>query len=188
VLDTLTRRESNETDASADERTSANETPSTSLKIPSDGAEPVYLEPENIRRIIEILPHRYPFLLLDRVTEHIQGKKISGYKNVTLNEPFFQGHFPGDPIMPGVLQLEALAQLGAILMLQTEPARGKMMVFAGMDKVRFRRMVVPGDKLEMECILTKFRFPIGKSTCKAYVDGEVVVEGELMFSIVDRAK
>ncbi|HEY9746758.1 MAG TPA: 3-hydroxyacyl-ACP dehydratase FabZ, partial [Oculatellaceae cyanobacterium] len=129
---------------------------------------------------------RYPFLLVDRVTEHIQNKRICGYKNVTINEPFFQGHFPGDPIMPGVLQLEALAQLGAILMLQTEKAKGKLMVFAGMDNVRFRRMVIPGDRLDMECELIKFRFPIGKSLCKAYVNGELAVEAELLFSIVDR--
>lgn len=147
---------------------------------------PVYLPPEDIGRIIGILPHRYPFLLVDRVTEHIQNKRICGYKNVTINEPFFQGHFPGDPIMPGVLQLEALAQLGAILMLQTEKAKGKLMVFAGMDNVRFRRMVIPGDRLDMECELIKFRFPIGKSLCKAYVNGELAVEAELLFSIVDR--
>lgn len=150
------------------------------------GDELTYLKPEDIQRIIGILPHRYPFLLVDRVTEHIKGKSIKGYKNVTINEPFFQGHFPGDPIMPGVLQLEALAQLGAVLMLQSEAAKGKLMVFAGMDNVRFRRMVVPGDRLDMHCILHKFRFPIGKSLCKAYVDGELAVEGELIFSIVDR--
>jgi 3-hydroxyacyl-[acyl-carrier-protein] dehydratase len=147
---------------------------------------PALAKPEDIRRIIDTLPHRYPFLLVDRVTEHAPGQYIKGYKNVTINEPFFQGHFPGDPIMPGVLQLEALAQLGALLMLQTEPARGKMMVFAGMDRVRFRRMVIPGDRLDMECVLSKFRFPIGKSICKATVNGEMAVEAELMFSIVDR--
>lgn len=160
----------------------------TSASLYGDGVPLSKLvDPEDIRRIINILPHRYPFLLVDRVTEHRLGERITGYKNVTINEPFFQGHFPGDPIMPGVLQLEALAQLGAILMLQTEPARGKMMVFAGMDKVRFRRMVIPGDRLDMECILTKIRFPIGKSVCKAMVNGEVAVEAELMFSIVDRS-
>lgn len=157
-----------------------------SSPAPETTDSPAPTKPEDIRRIIETLPHRYPFLLVDRVTEHIPGQHIKGYKNVTINEPFFQGHFPGDPIMPGVLQLEALAQLGALLMLQTEPARGKMMVFAGMDRVRFRRMVIPGDRLDMECVLTKFRFPIGKSLCKASVNGEVAVEAELMFSIVDR--
>ncbi len=152
----------------------------------TDSPESTFLKLETIQEIIQTLPHRYPFLLVDRVTENIQGKFIKGFKNVTINEPFFQGHFPGDPIMPGVLQLEALAQLGALMMLQTEKARGKLMVFAGMDNVRFRRMVVPGDRLDMECILTKFRFPIGKSTCKAWVDGELALEADLMFSIVDR--
>ncbi len=156
------------------------------MTAPAGDADEIVLPPEDINCIVGILPHRYPFLLLDRVVEHIQGKRIKGYKNVTINEPFFQGHFPGDPIMPGVLQLEALAQLGAILMLQTEQARGKLMVFAGMDNVRFRRMVVPGDRLDLECILTKVRFPIGKSICKGYVNGELAVEAELMFSIVDR--
>jgi 3-hydroxyacyl-[acyl-carrier-protein] dehydratase len=117
----------------------------------------------------------------------VHNKHIRGYKNVTVNEPFFQGHFPGDPIMPGVLQLEALAQLGAILMLQTDKGQGKLMVFAGMDNVRFRRMVIPGDRLDMECQLIKFRFPLGKSLCKAYVNGELAVEAELLFSIVDRS-
>lgn len=152
----------------------------------TEAAGPVHLTPEDIQQIIHVLPHRYPFLLVDRVTEHIHGKSIKGYKNVTINEPFFQGHFPGDPIMPGVLQLEALAQLGAILMLRTEQANGKLMVFAGMDNVRFRRMVVPGDKFEMHGELVKLRYPIGKSVCKGYVDGELAVEAELMFSIVDR--
>jgi 3-hydroxyacyl-[acyl-carrier-protein] dehydratase len=186
VVDTLIRPETSESKIETASTTSVSR--ASSLKQANQPEGPISLKPEEIRQIIEILPHRYPFLLVDRVTEHVQGERIKGYKNVTFNEPFFQGHFPGDPIMPGVLQLEALAQLGAILMLQTESAKGKMMVFAGMDKVRFRRMVVPGDKLEMECVLSKFRFPIGKSVCKAYVDGQIVVEGELMFSIVDRSK
>lgn len=149
--------------------------------------EPLVLHTMDINQIIDILPHRYPFLLVDRVTEHIPGQRIKGYKNVTINEPFFQGHFPGDPIMPGVLQLEALAQLGALLMLQTEKGRDKLMVFAGMDNVRFRRMVLPGDRLDLECELIKLRFPIGKSSCKAYVNGEIAVEAELMFSAVNRS-
>lgn len=146
----------------------------------------VYLPAEGIQEIMAKIPHRYPFILIDRVTEHVQGKSIKGYKNVTINEPFFQGHFPGDPIMPGVLQLEAMAQLGAVLMMSTEAAQGKLMVFAGMDNVRFRRMVTPGDRLDMECALIRLRPPIGKSQCKAFVDGELVVEAELMFSMVDR--
>jgi 3-hydroxyacyl-[acyl-carrier-protein] dehydratase len=156
-------------------------------KKPTESDTSLQPSPLDINRIIGILPHRYPFLLVDRVTEHVHDKYIRGYKNVTINEPFFQGHFPGDPIMPGVLQLEALAQLGAILMLQTEKGQGKLMVFAGMDNVRFRRMVIPGDRLDMECELTKFRYPIGKSLCKAYVNGELAVEAELIFSMVDRS-
>ncbi len=136
--------------------------------------------------IMGFIPHRYPFLLVDRVTEHAKGKYIKGYKNVTMNEPFFQGHFPNLPIMPGVLQLEAMAQLGGVLIANTEQGAGKLAVFAGIDNVRFRRMVTPGDRLEMECVLTKFRAPIGKSSCKAYVNGELVVEAEMMFSLVDR--
>jgi 3-hydroxyacyl-[acyl-carrier-protein] dehydratase len=146
----------------------------------------VSIPPIGIREIMDLIPHRYPFILVDRVTEHIQGKRIKGYKNVSINEPFFQGHFPGDPIMPGVLQLEALAQLGAVLMMSTDVAQGKLMVFAGMDNVRFRRMVVPGDRLDMECELTRFRMPIGKSQCKAYVNGELAVEADMIFSIVTR--
>jgi 3-hydroxyacyl-[acyl-carrier-protein] dehydratase len=146
----------------------------------------VSLPPIGIREIMDLIPHRYPFILVDRVTEHIQGKRIKGYKNVSINEPFFQGHFPGDPIMPGVLQLEALAQLGAVLMMSTEVAQGKLMVFAGMDNVRFRRMVVPGDRLDMECELTRFRMPIGKSQCKAYVNGKLAVEADMIFSVVTR--
>lgn len=141
----------------------------------------------DINRIVGIIPHRYPFLLVDRVTEYVPMQHIKGYKNVTINEPFFQGHFPGDPIMPGVLQLEAMAQLGAVLMLQSEHGQGKLMVFAGMDGVRFRRMVTPGDRLDMECQLLKLRPPIGKAMCKGYVDGELTVEAELIFSFVDRS-
>ena len=146
----------------------------------------VYLPTLGIREIMDLIPHRYPFLLVDRVTEHVQGKRIKGYKNVTMNEPFFQGHFPGDPIMPGVLQLEAMAQLGAVLMMSTAAAKGKLMVFAGMDNVRFRRMVLPGDRLDMEAELVRFRAPIGKSKCCAYVNGELAVEADMVFSMVNR--
>jgi 3-hydroxyacyl-[acyl-carrier-protein] dehydratase len=144
------------------------------------------LAPIGIREIMDLIPHRYPFLLVDRVTEHVQGKFIKGYKNVTANEPFFQGHFPGDPIMPGVLQLEAMAQLGGVMMMCMDLARGKLMVFAGMDNVRFRRMVLPGDRLDMEVELTRLRPPIGKSTCKAYVNGELAIEAEMTFSMITR--
>ncbi|MGE0199874.1 MAG: 3-hydroxyacyl-ACP dehydratase FabZ [Candidatus Melainabacteria bacterium] len=146
------------------------------------------MPPLDVNQIMTFLPHRYPFLLVDRVTEHIAGEHIKGYKNVTMNEPFFQGHFPGLPIMPGVLQLEALAQLGGVLIAHTEAAQGKLMVFAGIDKVRFRRMVVPGDRLDLECTLTRFRPPIGKSLCRASVNGDLVLEAELMFSLINRSE
>lgn len=144
------------------------------------------LPPKRIQEIMNTIPHRYPFILVDRVTELVQGKRIKGYKNVTINEPFFQGHFPGDPIMPGVLQLEALAQMGVILLKTIPAARNKLAVFAGMNDVRFRRMVTPGDKFEMECELLKLRPPIGKMACKAYVDGELAVEAEIICSMIDR--
>jgi len=146
----------------------------------------VQLPPIGIREIMDLIPHRYPFILVDRITEHVKEKRIKGYKNVSMNEPFFQGHFPGDPIMPGVLQLEAMAQLGAVMMMSSDLAQGKLMVFAGMDNVRFRRMVIPGDRLDMECELVRFRMPIGKSHCKAYVNGELAVEADMIFSVVTR--
>ncbi|MCE3235071.1 MAG: 3-hydroxyacyl-[acyl-carrier-protein] dehydratase FabZ [Vampirovibrio sp.] len=153
---------------------------------PANQEEYTLLPPKRIREIMESLPHRYPFILVDRVTEHVQGKRIKGYKNVTINEPFFQGHFPGDPIMPGVLQLEALAQLGVLLISTVPQAQGKLAVFAGMDNVRFRRMVTPGDRFDMECELVKLRVPIGKMACKAYVDGELTVEADITCSLLSR--
>jgi len=151
----------------------------------SDEGE-IYLPPIGIREIMDLIPHRYPFILVDRVTEHVKEKRIKGYKNVSMNEPFFQGHFPGDPIMPGVLQLEALAQLGGVMMMSGDLAQGKLMVFAGMDNVRFRRIVIPGDRLDMECELVRLRLPIGKCRCTAYVNGELAVEADMIFSVVAR--
>jgi 3-hydroxyacyl-[acyl-carrier-protein] dehydratase len=145
----------------------------------------VVLPALNAQEITQFIPHRYPFLLIDRVTQHVQGKWIEGYKNVSVNEPFFQGHFPNRPIMPGVLQIEAAAQLGAVLIAHIPQCKGKLGVFAGIDGVRFRRMVVPGDKLEFRAELSRFRYPIGKSQVKATVDGELVFEAELMFSMID---
>ena len=144
-----------------------------------------HLPPLNVVEIMEHIPHRYPFLLVDAVTEHVEGKYIKGYKNVTMNEHYFQGHFPNRPLMPGVLQLEAMAQLGGILISHLPEGKGKLAVFAGIDKVRFRQMVTPGDQLEMHCELVKFRAPIGKSHCYATVNGERVVEADLMFSLVE---
>ena len=139
----------------------------------------------DVNEITKLIPHRYPFLLVDRVTEHIKATSIKGYKNITINEPFFQGHFPGNPIMPGVLMLEAMAQLGAVLLQYIPEAKGKLTVFAGIDNARFRGLVKPGDRLDMECVISKLRIPIGKSTCKGFVNGKLVVEADMMFSIVD---
>jgi 3-hydroxyacyl-[acyl-carrier-protein] dehydratase len=139
-----------------------------------------------IEQIQALLPHRYPFLLVDRIIENHPGERAIGIKNVTVNEPFFQGHFPGRPIMPGVLIVEAMAQVGGIVLLQMADLKDKLSLFAGIDKVRFRRPVVPGDQLvmtvELICIKQK-RF--GKMQARAVVDGQLVSEGELMFSLVD---
>lgn len=137
----------------------------------------------DIKQIKEIIPHRYPFLLVDRITEMEEGKFIKGYKNVTANEQFFQGHYPHEPVMPGVLILEALAQVGAVAILTMEDFKGKTPLFAGADKVKWRKMVVPGDKLELTCEIVKLRGPIGIGKAIAYVDGSKVCEAELMFAI-----
>ena len=133
--------------------------------------------------IQEIIPHRFPFLLVDRIVELEKGKRAVGIKNVTVNEPFFQGHFPGNPVMPGVLIVEALAQVGAVAILSLEENRGKLVLFAGIDGLRFRKIVTPGDSLRLEVALTKIRGPIGKGTAKATVDGKVAAEGELTFAL-----
>jgi 3-hydroxyacyl-[acyl-carrier-protein] dehydratase len=134
----------------------------------------------------EHIPHRYPFLLVDRVTKHVHSTYIEGYKNVTMNEPFFQGHFPEKPIMPGVLQIEALAQLGGILFSYTESGHGKLGLFSGIDNVRFRRMVEPGDKLELRVELGQVRKNLAKMKGIATVDGKVVVQADMMFSFMPR--
>ncbi|MDO5038095.1 3-hydroxyacyl-ACP dehydratase FabZ [Clostridium sp.] len=136
-----------------------------------------------IKEIKEILPHRYPFLLVDRITELEEGLRVSGYKNVTANEQFFQGHFPEEPVMPGVLILEAIAQVGAVAILKKEEFKGKIPLFAGADKVRFRQKVVPGDKLELTCEIIKLRGPVGIGKGIATVDGKKVCEAEIMFAI-----
>lgn len=136
--------------------------------------------------IQKILPHRYPFALVDRIIEYVPGQRAVGIKNVTFNEPHFQGHFPGRPMMPGVLIVEAMAQVGGIVLRQLPEVEGGLFVFAGIDKVRFRRPVVPGDQLVMtaELIALKRR-RFGKMQARAIVDGQRVAEGELMFSLVD---
>ena len=137
----------------------------------------------DIKEIKEILPHRYPFLLVDKITEMEEGKRVKGYKNVTINEPFFQGHFPEYPVMPGVLVLEALAQVGAVAVLSMEQFKGKNPLFAGADKVKWRRQVMPGDKLELECEIIKIKGPIGIGKALATVDGKKACEADIMFAI-----
>ena len=139
----------------------------------------------DIFEVLELLPHRYPFLLVDRIVEVEEGSFIRGYKNVTINEPFFQGHFPGEPIMPGVLILEAMAQMGILFAKKTAPdeLEDKLFVFAGMDGVRFRRPVRPGDRLDMELRLLKRKRLIWKMEGVATVDGETAVEAVLMAAI-----
>lgn len=138
-----------------------------------------------IEEIKKILPHRYPFLLVDRVLELEEGKRAVGIKNVSVNESFFQGHFPEKPVMPGVLIVEALAQVGACAILSAEGNQGKIALFAGIDGMRFKKQVVPGDQLRLEIEITKMRGPVGKGKGKATVDNEVAAQGELMFALVD---
>ncbi|NJK36723.1 MAG: 3-hydroxyacyl-ACP dehydratase FabZ [Oscillatoriales cyanobacterium RM2_1_1] len=140
----------------------------------------------NVEAIQTLLPHRYPFALVDRIIEYVPGERAVGIKNVTINEPHFQGHFPGRPLMPGVLIVEAMAQVGGIVLIQLPDIEGDLFVFAGIDKVRFRRPVVPGDQLVMTVELLSFkRRRFGKMQAKAEVDGQRVCEGELMFSLID---
>lgn len=140
----------------------------------------------DINGILAVLPHRYPFLLVDRITEVEPGVRAAGIKQVTINEWFFQGHFPGQPVMPGVLMVEALAQVGAVALLSQPAHQGKIVFFAGIDGVRFRRVVVPGDTLALSVELTKMRGRVGKGRGEARVDGQLAVEGEFTFAIGDR--
>ena len=150
----------------------------------------VALEPNPLTLTVEeiqhLLPHRYPFLLVDRIIEYVPGQRAVGIKNVTFNEPHFQGHFPGQPIMPGVLIVEAMAQVGGIVLTQMlKSEEGGLFLFAGIDKVRFRRQVVPGDQLVMtvELVCIKQR-RYGKMQARAEVNGKLVTEGDLSFSLV----
>lgn len=136
----------------------------------------------NIEQIKAIIPHRYPFLLIDQIDDIIENK-IIGRKAVTINEPFFQGHFPEKAVMPGVLIIEALAQTGAVLLLSQEQFKGKIAYFAGIDQVRFKKVVRPGDVLKLEVSLTRQRSSIGFASAKAYVNDQVVCSAELMFSV-----
>ena len=136
----------------------------------------------DINRIRELLPHRYPFLLVDKIIE-VGGNYIVGVKNITTNEPFFQGHFPQEPVMPGVLMVEALAQTGAVAILSLEENKGKIAYFGGIKNCRFRGKVVPGDKLRLETTIIKCKGPVGVGHAVASVDGKVVVDAELTFMI-----
>lgn len=140
----------------------------------------------NINEVMKILPHRYPFLMVDRIVDCLGDNKCTGMKNVTINEPFFQGHFPGHPIMPGVLQLEAMAQVSSVLMLRKPENVGKLGYFMSADNVKWRRPVMPGDTLFIETEIIKIRGSIGQTRCRCLVNGEVVSEAELKFALLDR--
>jgi len=159
----------------------------------SDTTQTMTEEPEPVRTgmdivdILKILPHRYPFLLIDRVVELVRMKSIVALKNVTITEPFFQGHFPDKPIMPGVLIEEAIAQAGGLLLLTEVPNRDEMlMVFTGIEKARFRRPVVPGDQLRIEVVVKAWRITAARLEGKAYVDGKVAAEATVTCRLVPR--
>ena len=137
----------------------------------------------SIGEILNLLPHRYPFLLVDKILEQ-EENKIVGVKNVTINEPFFQGHFPVHPVMPGVLIIEAMAQVGGVLMFSKDENKGKIPLFAGIDKARFKKPVRPGDQLIIKVEILKMKRGIGKAKAEAYVDDNLVAEAELLFTAV----
>lgn len=138
----------------------------------------------DVNQIMEIIPQRSPFLMIDRVEEYIPGESAIAYKNVCINEPFFPGHFPGNPIMPGVLIVEAMAQTGAVAVLSLEENKGKNALFGGIDKLKFKKQVVPGDVLKLEVKIIKRKGPIGVGEAIATVDGKLAAKGELTFAIV----
>jgi UDP-3-O-[3-hydroxymyristoyl] N-acetylglucosamine deacetylase/3-hydroxyacyl-[acyl-carrier-protein] dehydratase len=141
-----------------------------------------------LKAIEEVLPHRYPFLLVDRILELDMGRRVVGIKNVTINEPFFRGHFPGHPIMPGVLIIEAMAQVGGYLLMRSLDARAekKVMYFTGIDRAKFRRPVVPGDQLRLEVEVLQVRRQVCRMRGEGLVDGKLVAEAELSCVVVDR--
>jgi len=143
-----------------------------------------YQLPINIKEILDMLPQRYPFIMVDRILEFEAGKRITGLKNVTINEPYFQGHFPGEPVMPGVLILEGMAQVSSMLAYLSYPEMlaGRLIYFAGLDGVRFRKVVRPGDQVIFKLELVKMKRNISKMNGRSYVDGQLVAEAELMAS------
>lgn len=137
----------------------------------------------NSEQIKKILPHRYPFLMIDRAEIIEEGKKAAGYKMVSVNEPFFQGHFPQEAVMPGVLIVEAMAQLGAVVVLSMEQFKGKIAYFTGINNAKFRQKVIPGDKLDFEIEIVKMRHSVGIGAGKAFVNGVLVCEAEISFAV-----
>ncbi len=143
----------------------------------------------NIQEILDFLPHRYPFLLIDRVVEFERARRLVAIKNVTINEPFFQGHFPGHPIMPGVLVVEAMAQAGGIIMMtELEDRHSKLVVFTGIERAKFRRPVTPGDQLRIEVEVLSFRPRAGRMAGRALVDGKLACEATLTCQVVPRSR
>ncbi len=140
----------------------------------------------DIKKILSVLPHRYPFLLVDRLTELVPGEKAAGIKNVTINEPFFEGHFPGEPVMPGVLIIESLAQVGAVAVLSMAENENKLAMFVRINNFRFKKLVKPGDQLELTVTMSVMRRNIGKGNAEARVEGKVVASGEIWFALMDR--
>ena len=136
-----------------------------------------------IKDIMKILPHRYPFLLIDKVEITLPGKKGIGWKNITINEPYFQGHFPNMPVMPGVLIIESMAQVGGVVLLSEEKYKGKTPYFAGINKARFRKKIVPGDILKMEVEITKIRGSVGIGQGVAFIGENIAAESEFLFAI-----
>ena len=141
----------------------------------------------NSNQIAEILPHRYPFALVDRITDYVPGEWARGVKCVSVNEPIFCGHFPQEHVLPGVLMLEAMAQVGAVALLSLPENRGKIALFGGVRNARFKRKVIPGDVLEMECVLKARRGPVGLGSCRATVNGEEACVAELSFAVAEDA-
>jgi 3-hydroxyacyl-[acyl-carrier-protein] dehydratase len=137
----------------------------------------------NIKEIQEIIPHRYPFLFVDKIEELEPGKRAVGYKNITMNEYFFQGHFPEEPVLPGVIMIEALAQVGAVALLSMDEFKGKIAYFGGINKAKFRRKVIPGDILKLEVEIIKRKGPAGIGKAIATVNGEKAVSAELTFAV-----